>query len=488
VIGEQNYKGLWWLPGDESDKLSGTLTVTKGEASLELLGHFGHEILHETETERIASGSLAEQPRILGLTSNGKRVTLEGHVSAPYEEHFPGIPIATYTRSVTLIGKHFAEGEGIGFDEIAISASDLNSWTQVFALQGKYGEREGQQPFTKGSVEFEVPDDIEIPLDRGEKASIKFGVQSEGLLFPSEHVSFAQYATLHLRFARRESLQHVFERVGQIRNFLSLAIGRPVAILSVTGLQDDYLREDPKVPMPIELQWGIPHNPEPPKKVRLPHEMFFTLPEASPDISTVMKHWFAKQARLRPAFNLFFGIRYHPDIYLDVRFLVLAQAVETYDYRRRDATDLPAAEHEERVHLILSGAPEQYREWLQTRLQRSNELSLRKRIRDVLNECPAVRDKIVGATSRERDHFISLFVDSRNYYTHYNPELEKRAATGAALFLLTIQLQAIIEMSMLRELGFTGRSIDQIIDRVGRYCQIAHLKAIVAEEAQSGPT
>lgn len=321
MTGEQAYKGLWWLPSDESEKLSGTLTVTQGEASLDVRGHFGHEILYETETEKVGSGSLAEQPRILGLTSDGKRVTLEGHVSAPYTEHFPGIPVATYTRSVTLIGKHFAEGEEIGFDEIAISASDLNTWTQVFALQGKYGRRKGQQAFTKGNVEFEVPDDIEIPLARGEKASIKFVVQSEGLYLPSDRASLTQNAALHLRFARRASLQQVFERVGQIRNFLSLAVGRPVAILSVIGLQN-YLRERPKVPMPIELLWGIPHNPDPPKKARLPHEMFFTMPDASPDISTVMKHWFAKQARLRPVFNLFFGIRYHPDIYLDVRFLV----------------------------------------------------------------------------------------------------------------------------------------------------------------------
>jgi hypothetical protein len=57
--------------------------VTKGEASLELLGHFGYEILYETETEKIASGSLAEQPRILGLTHDDKHVSLEGHVSAP---------------------------------------------------------------------------------------------------------------------------------------------------------------------------------------------------------------------------------------------------------------------------------------------------------------------------------------------------------------------------------------------------------------------
>jgi hypothetical protein len=66
VIGEQAYKGLWWLPGDESDQFSGTLTVTKGEASLELLGHFGHEILYETETERVGSGSLLSSLGFLG--------------------------------------------------------------------------------------------------------------------------------------------------------------------------------------------------------------------------------------------------------------------------------------------------------------------------------------------------------------------------------------------------------------------------------------
>jgi ApeA-like protein len=52
VVETHEYKGLWWLPSDETEKLSGTLTVTKGEAELELIGHFGHELLAETERER----------------------------------------------------------------------------------------------------------------------------------------------------------------------------------------------------------------------------------------------------------------------------------------------------------------------------------------------------------------------------------------------------------------------------------------------------
>jgi hypothetical protein len=72
-------KGLWWLPSDDAEKLPGTLTVTKGAAALELIGHFGHELLSETQTEKIYSLDLAEQPRIVGMSTGGKPITLEGH-------------------------------------------------------------------------------------------------------------------------------------------------------------------------------------------------------------------------------------------------------------------------------------------------------------------------------------------------------------------------------------------------------------------------
>jgi hypothetical protein len=102
---------------------------------------------------------------------------------------------------------------------------------------------------------------------------------------------------------------------------------------------------------------------------------------------------------------------------------------------------------------------------------------------DVLSTCRTVSRKIIGPTAADEAAFIKLFKDSRNYYTHYNPNKEKKAAAGAALLLLTIQLQAIIEVCLPRELGFTRRAIDEILDRVDRYREIEHFKAVVAEEA-----
>lgn len=454
MVESHEFRGFWWLPEDEEEKLSGTLTVTKGDAELALLGHFGHRLLSDEGKERAYSFDLEERPRIHGISTAGKEITLERHGNANWSGHFPGIETSVYEPEVVLIGKLFAEDEEIGFDEIAIHASDLNTWTRVSGFETKIGGHEqaetGYFIATKTDIHFEAPDAIEIPLDNGEQARIEFRASSEGIGGGAERVSVAQTAALHLRFAKRAGLNEVFNRVGQLRNLLSLAVGRPVAILSVTGFQDDHRHPKSSVRVPIELLWRIPHNPEPPTRPRHPIDMFFTLPEATPSISEVMKNWFAKQAELKPVFNLFFGILYHPDMYLDVRFLTYAQAVETYDYRRRAA---------------------------------NSKLTLDRRIRDVLDLCPEVSAKITGASDEERDAFVTTFKQSRNYYTHYNPKLEKKAATGAALFVLFKQLQAIIEMSLLWELGFSCEAIDAILNRVPRYAEIAHFKRLAAEES-----
>ena len=441
------------MPTDDAEKLPGTLTVTNGAAVLELIGHFGHELLSETQTEKTYSPDLAEQPRIVGMSTGGKPITLEGHRPSPHTVSFPGIATATYERNVTLIGKQFAHGEDIGFDEISIRASDLNDWTRISGFNSHIGMEKHKEKdylvFSNVGIRFDAPDDIDIALARGERAFIRFSAQSQGIGPGTDHVALHQEAALHLRFAKRVGLYEVFDRVGQIRNFLSLAVGRPVAILSVTGYQDDYVREKPQTRRPIELLWEIPHNPDPPASPRHPRDMLFTLSEAKPTISNVMRKWFAKQARLEPVFNLFFGMRYHSDMYLDVKFLAYAQAVETYHYRRR---------------------------------RKPREKTLAQRMGDVLAECQTVSRSIVGAESGDEQAFIEDFKNSRNYYTHYSPKLEQKAARGAALLLLSIQLQTIIEKSLLRELGFGCRSIDAILERVRRYAEIDHFRAIVAEE------
>ncbi len=193
MLETHEYKGLWWLPSDDTEKLSGTLTVTNGAAALEVIGHFGHQLLSETETQKTYSFDLAAQPRIVGLSTEGKLITLEGHQTAPHTVSFPGIATATCRRDVTLIGKHFADGEDIGFDEISIRASDLNHWTQVSGFDSKIGMEKHTEHdylvFSNVGIRFDAPDEIDIALARGERAFIRFSAQSQGIGPGTDHIA-----------------------------------------------------------------------------------------------------------------------------------------------------------------------------------------------------------------------------------------------------------------------------------------------------------
>lgn len=458
MLETHEYMGVWWLPGQtENESLTGTVSVVAGKTELEVMGSFGRELLSETARSRQYSLSLEDKARVLGISTDGKKVTLEDLSERGSTVNLPGIETARYGAAAALVGKHFSAEEDVAFDEVAIRASDLNAWTQTtgFSFSFELEELEGQNgnALVGTEVRYAAPEEIHIPLARGEEVFIRFNAPSKGIGPGSDHVEISQEAALHLRFAKRADLRTVFRRVGELRNFLSLAVGRPVSVLSVTGYQDDFTRGQTTFPQPIEIYWEMPNNSEPPTKSRHSTEMLFTLKEAHPEISTVMKRWFQRQSRLEPVFNLFFGTLFHPSLYLEVRFLAYAQAIETYDYRRR---------------------------------RRLGRKHLAERMRDVLAQCRTVSKRIVGAEDGELDEFIARFKDARNYYTHYNPRLEKKAAKGAALLLLTIQLQAILEMSLLRELGFSVRQVDAILERIRRYAEIDHFRSQAAQETEGG--
>lgn len=91
----------------------------------------------------------------------------------------------------------------------------------------------------------------------------------------------------------------------------------------------------------------------------------------------------------------------------------------------------------------------------------------------MLTTCATVSRKIVG---NDLDAFTAHLKVTRDFYTHYNPAKEPKAAKGIGLLLLTVQLRTLVEMAFLRELGFGHRAIDSILTRARRYEEIDHFK------------
>jgi hypothetical protein len=167
-----------------------------------------------------------------------------------------------------------------------------------------------------------------------------------------------------------------------------------------------------------------------------------------------IERWIARaEVLLHPVYRLYLGTVYDPQIFLEQRLLSLVQALEAYPRRTTAATDLPEDEHEKRLEAILGAVPEGHREWLEGKLRYSNESNLRKRINDIFEEHPQTSDSVVGISNKDKKSFVNV-IDTRNYRTHFDENLEGRAARGEDLHRINHKLSHLMEMCLIAEIGF----------------------------------
>lgn len=460
------HRGLWWLPERPKRKVAGVLTFSQDAVALELIGWLPRPepVADESGEIELPSGPLS-RPRILGLSSDGKAFTLENCHASGFNFSSPGLITESFVPAMILRGAHYEPDEEVVLDELAIAYTQLDSWvaTSGFDLLPPAED----EPMGV-DISFREPKHITVEIPAA-IIEISFARSLKDAEPHRPEVKVQQRSGFLLRFKHATPLKPALDYVYQLRNFVSLGVGRPVTPIRITGFvlppedaePDPFTRLEPRK-LKIDLFYRLAHVPD--VKELHPAQMLFSLPDARKRLPTLLLNWFAKQELLRPVFDLYFGAVYNRQAYMEQRFLSLTQAIETYHRRTSDETELPPADHERRLDEIMSATPEQHREWLQLKLRHSNELWLHRRLDDVLERCPTVVDKLV-----RRRSFGHRLAAARNYLTHYDPALEGQAARGLDLYPLTVQLQALVEMCLLLELGFDCNEIDGFFERARRY-------------------
>ena len=147
-------------------------------------------------------------------------------------------------------------------------------------------------------------------------------------------------------------------------------------------------------------------------------------------------------------------------IYLEERFLALAQGLEAYHRSVSDETQMEAAEFEELVKNILNQCPEENREWLERRLIHGNDLSLRNRIKRMIKPF----NSIFG-DKKERNGLVNKIVKKRNRLTHHGLSLESSTPPVRELEHLCLKMELLFELHFLLLIGFNEGEVNSIIDR-----------------------
>ena len=187
--------------------------------------------------------------------------------------------------------------------------------------------------------------------------------------------------------------------------------------------------------------------------------MLFRFSDIQDGAEKMINKWIDSYEQYEHVFNLYFQAQLRPQLSLEVQFLSLAQGLEAYHRESCDDKYMGDDEFKTLRQKVLKEFPEKDKQWFEARLNHANELSLRERIRRMVE----VFNNFFG--EEEKALFIKLFVDTRNFLTHPGSSSKSRAAKRENLHILCLKMELLFELHFLNLMGFSQEQIQSIADK-----------------------
>jgi hypothetical protein len=404
VVNEARYEGRWFLPGSEME-VPGTLAFSPAEGiRLSLNGEFpsGH------------AGHVT--PVIFGHTSGGKAVTLSRCLLKNTLHSFPGYGVAQYHVHFVFIGAHLPLGELTPFPAYRVRISNLEEFIGVGGLTMSYIDGIPQVATAKPSVFTATVDGTRVDTRheiRGNQESVTdIRIQQRAFM------EFACHTPLDLVTFDRTILRSVHTMMEVAAN---VALPLTALVAFQTTRTDWEVMEDGEIATPDEVEILYKQRCSPASLENKPiSHLPFTVASLGGQWEHCLRRWDAARQKFGPTFDHFFSLNRTTDLPIELRFLSLAQALES-----------------------LHG-----REYL-------NELGLRDRMKHLWRLMPILMQARLGS----EDDFARRVTKTRNYLTHYSEASKAHAAQGQALVGLVTQLGVVLRVMFLIQLGLVPDAV-----------------------------
>lgn len=436
------YKGKWWLPENENDKVSGILTYIPGESiDLELIGNFG-------DSAQDALSSLLCDKRvsvIYGQASDGSDISLFDCGSDINRFFKADFPIAVYHPRAIAIGIHVSSITEKRFFKAVVKIPELSYWLFPGTIERKYFtdedgissinvrmDRLSESDRTKASTRLSNGYTLSLIRDAA--------YHSGDLMFSA---TFEQFTSLSIKSSKEVSLKGVYEIAVKYERFLSLAMLRDVAYSELTVFSKDSFRtigKDKVVYNPIRIE-TVFHDRPSENKIEI-HNFLFSFNDIKGRYNDAIKKWYSRDAKFDAIRgHMLESIDYHGH-FSYINFLVVIQAIEGFGCRYRKTEC--ALTRDTRIAKSQNAG----------KAIGSKDITLADILKTLINEF-----KDVSYINRKMR--IAAVVDSRNYYSHLTERVKKNKLDGVKLFDLTHDLRKILLCCVLSYLGFSNSEIER---------------------------
>ena len=399
------YKGRWWLPGKEEDKVSGVLSYTPGESiELELIGNFS-----DSDPDAISNLFVEERvPVIYGQASDGSDISLFDCGNSIHRVFKADFSISKYFPRYIAIGMLLPSITEKLFFKAKIKIPELSYWLYPKAIERVF--LTDNDRISGINIRMDnLPEDERVAAKTRLGNGFSFSLTREAnynggdLMFTA---SFQQFTALVIESKKKTSFKALYEKTVRFERFLSLATLRDVSSSEITLFSKENFKEIGGKPHYSPIRIGtVFHDSPNQKKISVPDFLFSydTLKEKYNDI---IRKWFSRDSQ-------FDAIRGHMLESIDykghfsyINFLVVIQAIEGYGLRYRK-TDVKNAAKARIAKAQKEGKP-----------IGSKDITLADILSTLIND---YRD--VTCVNKRMNK--AAIIDTRHYYSHLTEKKKK---------------------------------------------------------------
>ena len=336
------------------------------------------------------------------------------------------------------------------FNTFKFSIEGIDEWLWIHCINEKYNHEE----YTL-TISCNPPESILLNLTNGMRLEITVEMEN-ATLKRTWGRGVSQKAYFKLVSEEAQELDEFFSVAYKIVNLLCFTINETVQVdsMSVTSneiCQDHGEGTTRSAPITIYGPSSIYHSKDKPKIDR--NQMLFTFSDIRDNAEGMINKWIESYEDYKNAFDLYFLAQLKPQLSLEVKFLTLAQGLEAYHRKPDEDNEID----EELVASLIEFCPEDKRDWLKNRLEYPDRISLRERIKELINPF-----KDIFGKSKERNKLIHKILEIRNHLTHPDRRSEPEAAKAEDLHVLCLKMELLFELHFLKLTGFTPEKIQSI--------------------------
>ena len=178
----------------------------------------------------------------------------------------------------------------------------------------------------------------------------------------------------------------------------------------------------------------------------------------------LVQRWFADKSKLQLPVGLAANVLASQDLWTHLEFLSLLQALEGFHRATLPGTYMTKSDYESVKKALGDALPStvssSHRSALKSKIFYGNEYSQQKRMTELVKALP---DRIHKLAIGIDGDFPRPWIDTRNFFTHWDKELEPNIVTGQALYEANVRLRVLLRLVYLNYLGLDAQMLEKAL-------------------------